>query len=73
MTTDPFFLFAGAKGGVGTTTLCCELAKAMREKNVAIVDADLTGRRNVALLCEAIRGLDAARGASSSLACAATA
>ncbi len=36
----------------------------MRDKGVAIVDADLTGRRSVALLCEAMRSLDAARGAS---------
>ncbi len=64
MTGEPVFLFVGAKGGVGTTTLCCELAKAMRDKGVAIVDADLTGRRSVALLCEALRSLDAARGTS---------
>ncbi len=64
MTGEPVFLFVGAKGGVGTTTLCCELAKAMRDKGVAIVDADLTGRRSVALLCEALRSLDTARGTS---------
>ncbi|HEY6327318.1 MAG TPA: ATPase, T2SS/T4P/T4SS family, partial [Candidatus Cybelea sp.] len=64
MTAQPLFPFVGAKGGVGTTTLCCELAKAMRDKGVAIVDADLTGRRSVALLCEALRSLDAARGTS---------
>ncbi len=66
MTGAPIFLFIGSKGGVGTTTLCRELARAMREKaNVAIVDADLTGRRSVALLCEALHSLDAARGDSS--------
>jgi cellulose biosynthesis protein BcsQ len=55
MSGKPIFLFIGSKGGVGTTTLCRELARAMREKsNVAIVDADLTGRRSVALLCEAL-------------------
>jgi pilus assembly protein CpaF len=64
MTAQPLFLFVGAKGGVGTTTLCCELAEAMRDKGVAIVDADLTGRRSVALLCEALRSLDTARGTS---------
>jgi pilus assembly protein CpaF len=61
----PIALFVGSKGGVGTTTLCCALARAMREKaNVALVDADLTGRRGVALLFEAVRSLDTARGAS---------
>jgi len=64
MTGEPVFLFVGAKGGVGTTTLCCALAKAMRDNGVAIVDADLTGRRSVGLLCEVLRGLDAARGTS---------
>ena len=62
MTGSPIALFVGSKGGVGTTTLCCELARAMSErKNVAIVDADLTGRRSVAVLFEVVRNLDAAR------------
>jgi pilus assembly protein CpaF len=62
MTNSPVALFVGSKGGVGTTTLCRELARAMREKrNVALVDADLTGRRSIAVLFEAIRTLDAAR------------
>ena len=45
MTATPAFLvFIGSKGGVGTTTLCTELARAMkRGNNVALVDADLTG------------------------------
>jgi pilus assembly protein CpaF len=65
MSASPIFLFVGSKGGAGASTLCCELAKAMREtRNVAIVDADLTGRRSVAVLFEAIRTLDASRGTS---------
>ncbi len=59
---SPITLFVGSKGGAGTTTLCRDLARAMREKrNIAVVDADLTGRRSVAVLFEAVRNLDAAR------------
>ncbi len=62
MAQSPIALFVGSKGGAGTTTLCRELARAMREKrSVALVDADLTGRRSVAVLFEAVRSLDAAR------------
>ena len=57
-----FFAFIGAKGGAGTTTVCLELAKAMREEaNVTLVDADLSGRRSAAILLDALRYLDAAR------------
>ena len=49
-TDSPVTLFIGSKGGSGTTTLCTELARAMGGKgNVALVDADLTGRRSVAV------------------------
>jgi pilus assembly protein CpaF len=66
MSGTPIALFVGAKGGAGATTICHELAHALRDAgNVAVVDADLTGRRGVALLFEAIRTLDAARGAAS--------
>jgi pilus assembly protein CpaF len=62
MTGLPISVFIGSKGGVGTTTLCLELARAMREKHkIALVDADLTGSRSVAVLCEAVRSLDAER------------
>ncbi|HEX3671182.1 MAG TPA: ATPase, T2SS/T4P/T4SS family [Candidatus Cybelea sp.] len=62
MSDSPIALFVGSKGGVGATTLCCELARTMGQRgNVALVDADLTGRRGVAVLFEAIRTLDAAR------------
>ena len=65
MSTSPVSVFIGAKGGVGTTTLCRELALAMRPKgNVALVDADFAGRRNIGILFDATRTLDAARSAS---------
>jgi len=57
-------LFIGSKGGVGTTTLCSDLARAMATDDtvkVALVDADLSGRRNAAVLFEAVRTLDTAR------------
>jgi pilus assembly protein CpaF len=58
----PLSVFIGAKGGVGTTTICRELARAMRDKHsVALIDADLTGSRSIAVLCEAVRLLDGAR------------
>jgi pilus assembly protein CpaF len=65
MSDSRIALFIGSKGGAGTTTLCTALARSMREKgNVALVDADLSGRRSVAVLFEAVRSLDAARVAS---------
>jgi len=61
----PFFVFIGAKGGAGTSTLCVELAKAMREEtNVVLVDADFSGRRSTAILLDGVRYLDAARSQS---------
>ncbi len=66
MSASPVVLLTGAKGGSGTTTLCRELARAIGEKgNAAVVDADLTGRRSMALLFESLRVLDAARSAAS--------
>ena len=55
-------VFIGSKGGAGTTTLCRELARTLREDgNIALVDADLTGRRSIALLFDIVRSLDTAR------------
>ena len=58
-----FYLVIGAKGGSGATTLCVDLAKAIRQagKPIAIVDADLSGRRAVGELLGGTRRLDAAR------------
>jgi len=65
MSNSRIALFIGAKGGAGVSTLCAELAKSMRERRkVALLDADLTGSRSLALLFEAVRGLDEARNAS---------
>ncbi len=58
-------VFIGSKGGTGTTTLCRELTRSLSDDiNVAVVDADLSGKRSVALLMELVRNLDAARSAS---------
>jgi pilus assembly protein CpaF len=54
--------FVGAKGGSGTTTVALELTRALRRsQRVAIVDADLTGRRNLAVVLEEVRRFDQAR------------
>ena len=52
-----------AKGGSGATTIALEVARAIQRggKEVAIVDGDLSGRRNVAVLLDAIRAFDAER------------
>jgi pilus assembly protein CpaF len=54
--------FIGAKGGSGTTTVALEVTRALRRsQQVAIVDADLTGRRNLAVMLDAIRRFDGHR------------
>ena len=58
----PFFAFVNAKGGSGATTICAELAKSMRkDRKVLALDGDLSGRRNMAILLDAVRALDAQR------------
>ena len=57
------FAFVGAKGGSGTTTVCTELGKILRA-GIALVDGDLSGKRNLAVLCDAVHLLDVARKAS---------
>ena len=58
----PSFAFISAKGGSGATTICAELGKAMRsDRSVVIVDGDLSGRRNMAILFDAVRTLDTSR------------
>ncbi len=54
------FCFVNAKGGSGATTICSLLAKLSRG-DVGVVDGDLSGRRNMAVLFDAVRNLDAAR------------
>jgi pilus assembly protein CpaF len=56
------FAFISAKGGSGATTICAELAKTLRsDASVVVVDGDLSGRRNMAILFDAVRTLDASR------------
>jgi pilus assembly protein CpaF len=51
--------FVGAKGGSGTTTIALEVARVLRRsQQVAIVDADLTGRRNLAVMLDEVRLFD---------------
>ncbi|MGH7755069.1 MAG: ATPase, T2SS/T4P/T4SS family, partial [Vulcanimicrobiaceae bacterium] len=52
-----------AKGGSGATTLGLEAARSIRRdaQTVAIVDADLTGRRTLAVMCDTVRQFDGAR------------
>ena len=58
----PTFAFINAKGGSGATTVCAELAKSMRtDRSVAVIDGDLSGRRNMAIVFDAVRALDSAR------------
>jgi len=52
----------GAKGGAGSTTLSLELAQIGRRRpGVTIVDADLAGRRSIAVVLDSLRALDEAR------------
>jgi pilus assembly protein CpaF len=59
----PIVVLVNAKGGSGATTLAVEAARSIRRggNSVALVDADLSGRRNVAILLDAIRTFDANR------------
>jgi pilus assembly protein CpaF len=51
-----------AKGGAGATTLCVELVRAMREtQRCAIVDADFSARRAIAVLTDSVRDFDLGR------------
>ena len=58
----PSFVFISAKGGSGGTTICAEVARVMRSnRSVVVVDGDLSGRRNMAILFDAVRTLDSSR------------
>src|SRR6202011_638807 len=55
--------FVGAKGGSGTTSIALEVTRALgRTQRVAVVDADLSGRRNLAVMLDAVRLFDERRG-----------
>ncbi|MFN2528899.1 MAG: ATPase, T2SS/T4P/T4SS family, partial [Candidatus Baltobacteraceae bacterium] len=54
--------FVGAKGGSGTSTLCVELSRRLAKMgSVALIDADLFGRRSIAVLLDAVRAFDGLR------------
>ncbi len=58
----PIVAFINAKGGSGATTIAIEVSKVLRRGNqVAIVDGDLSGRRNLAVLLDTVRAFDAGR------------
>ena len=61
----PVIALINAKGGSGATTLAVEIAKMMkRNGSVAVVDGDLTGRRNMAVILDAVSLFNNARTAS---------
>src|SRR5450755_1710191 len=50
------------KGGSGASTLSVALADGLQRKGpVTLVDGDVMGRRNIAVLTDSIRALDAMR------------
>src|SRR5450631_3108515 len=50
------------KGGSGSSTLSVGLAEALQRKGpVTLVDGDVIGRRNIAVLTDSIRALDSMR------------
>ena len=55
-------VFISVKGGSGSSTLAVGVAEALARKNaVTLVDGDVMGRRNIAVLTDSIRSLDAMR------------
>ena len=62
MKNAAIFVIIGAKGGVGSTTITNELAQsAHRQQSTALVDADLTGRRSLAVILNSFQALNQAR------------
>ncbi|HEX3550898.1 MAG TPA: ATPase, T2SS/T4P/T4SS family [Candidatus Elarobacter sp.] len=54
--------FVGAKGGSGTTSVALAVTRVLkRTQTVAVVDADLAGRRNLAVMLDAVRRFDDSR------------
>ena len=54
--------FIGAKGGCGTSTLALNVAlEILKIEPVALVDGDLSGRRSIAVLLDAVRTFDGLR------------
>jgi pilus assembly protein CpaF len=61
--TGPMFALINAKGGSGATTIALETSRAVKRLGnpVALVDGDLTGRRNLALLLDSVQQFNANR------------
>jgi pilus assembly protein CpaF len=58
----PVSVIIPTKGGVGSTTICVDVMKAMaKSHNVALVDGDYAARRSVAVLTDMVRAIDANR------------
>jgi pilus assembly protein CpaF len=58
----PIIVLINAKGGSGATTLTVEIAQQLKKTGtVAVVDGDLTGRRNMAVVLDVVRNFDNAR------------
>jgi pilus assembly protein CpaF len=59
----PIVVLINAKGGSGATTLALEAARTLKRSGgpVALVDADLSGRRTLSVLLDAVRQFDANR------------
>jgi pilus assembly protein CpaF len=54
--------FIGAKGGSGTSTLALEAAREIQKLTpAALIDGDLSGRRSIAVLLDAVRTFDGLR------------
>jgi pilus assembly protein CpaF len=58
----PISVIIPTKGGVGCTTICVDIMKAMsKAHDVALVDGDYAARRSVAVLTDMVRAIDANR------------
>ena len=54
--------FIGAKGGSGTSTLAVEVAREIQKvESTALIDGDLSGRRSIAVMLDAVRIFDGLR------------
>jgi pilus assembly protein CpaF len=58
----PFSVIIPTKGGVGSTTICVDVMKAIaKSHDVGLVDGDYAARRSVAVLTDMVRAIDANR------------
>jgi pilus assembly protein CpaF len=58
----PVSIIFPTKGGVGSTTICVDVMKAIaRTHDVGLVDGDYAARRSVAVLTDMVRAIDANR------------